>query len=83
MGNRGIEYDGSQYTPEQREFMVAMDRYKRSNRRPFPTWKEVLDVLVSLGWRRVAEPADLPRPNLRLTEVGGGPSEGEGQNRSL
>ena len=40
--------------------MKAMDRYKRENRRPFPTWSEVLEVLRSLGYRRVAEPTALP-----------------------
>lgn len=40
--------------------MKAMDRYKRENRRPFPTWSEVLEVLRSLGYRRVAETTDLP-----------------------
>ena len=25
--------------------MKAMERYKRENRRPFPTWSEVLEVL--------------------------------------
>jgi hypothetical protein len=40
---------------EETEFMGAMDRYKRQNRRPFPTWSEVLEVLRSLGYRRVVE----------------------------
>jgi len=40
--------------------MKAMDRYKRENRRPFPTWSEVLEVLRSLGYRKVAEPTSLP-----------------------
>ncbi len=48
------------YTDDEREFMKAMDRYKRENRRPFPTWSEVLEVLRSLGYRRVAEPTPLP-----------------------
>ena len=48
------------YTDEEAEFMKAMDRYKRENRRPFPTWSEVLEVLHSLGYRRVAEPTSLP-----------------------
>jgi hypothetical protein len=41
-------------------FMQAMDRYKRANRRPFPTWSEVLEVLHALGYRRVAEVTELP-----------------------
>ncbi len=48
------------YNDEETDFMKAMDRYKRENRRPFPTWSEVLEVLRSLGYRRVAEPTDLP-----------------------
>jgi hypothetical protein len=56
------------YNDEETEFMKAMDRYKRENRRPFPTWSEVLEVLRSLGYRRVAEPTALP----------GGKKEGSG-----
>jgi len=48
------------YSDEETDFMKAMDRYKRDNRRPFPTWSEVLEVMRSLGYRRVAEPTDLP-----------------------
>lgn len=48
------------YSDDETEFMKAMDRYKRENRRPFPTWSEVLEVLRSLGYRRVAEPTALP-----------------------
>ena len=50
----------SQFALRMTEFMKAMDRYKRENRRPFPTWSEVLEVLRSLGYRRVAEPTALP-----------------------
>lgn len=48
------------YSEDESEFMKAMDRYKRENRRPFPTWSEVLEVMRSLGYRKVAEPTDLP-----------------------
>jgi hypothetical protein len=48
------------YTEEEIGFMRAMDQYKRDNRRPFPTWSEVLEVLYSLGYRKVAEPTALP-----------------------
>jgi hypothetical protein len=41
------------YTPEQTEFMLAMDKYKRENRRPFPNWSEVLAVAISLGYRKM------------------------------
>jgi hypothetical protein len=48
------------YSEEEIIFMKAMDQYKRDNRRPFPTWSEVLEVLRALGYRRTAEPTDLP-----------------------
>lgn len=48
------------YTEEEIGFMKAMDQYKRDNRRPFPTWSEVLEVVRALGYRKVAEPTALP-----------------------
>ena len=48
------------YNDEEIEFMKAMDLYKRANRRPFPTWSEVLEVLIALGYRRVEKPTALP-----------------------
>ena len=40
--------------------MKAMDQYKRDNRRPFPTWSEVLEVLRSLGYRKTETATALP-----------------------
>ena len=58
-----------------------MDRYKRENRRPFPTWSEVLEVLRSLGYRRVAEAgrcrAGRRRRTPSVTQTPG-PGAGEG-----
>jgi hypothetical protein len=48
------------YTDDEIHFMKAMDQYKRDNRRPFPTWSEVLEVLRALGYRKVAEATALP-----------------------
>ncbi len=39
---------------EQFEFVMAMDEYKRMNKRPFPSWTEVLEVIKYLGYRKVA-----------------------------
>lgn len=41
-------------TPDDVEFGKAMEDYKRKKDRPFPTWHEVLDVLLSLGYRKTA-----------------------------
>lgn len=40
---------------EQFEFVMAMDEYKRANKKPFPSWTEVLEVVKYLGYRKVAE----------------------------
>jgi hypothetical protein len=61
------------YSDDETEFMKAMDRYKRENRRPFPTWSEVLEVLRSLGYRRVAEPTDLPGRGSGVVAAPGAP----------
>lgn len=42
------------YTDEEISFMKAMEDYKAAFARPFPTWSEVLEVLKSLGYRKVA-----------------------------
>ena len=47
-------------TDEQLEFLSAIDEYKKVNKRPFPTWTEVLDVIKALGYRKVAD-----RQNIR------------------
>ncbi len=46
-------------TEEQFEFLMAINEYKQVNRRPFPSWSEVLDVMTALGYRKVAEPQDI------------------------
>jgi len=48
------------YSDDEISFMRAMDQYKRDNRRPFPTWSEVLEVLYALGYRKVEEPTTMP-----------------------
>lgn len=64
---------------EQLEFIKALDEYKRVNNRPFPTWTEVLDVALYLGYRKVAPIGDFklskgrqhpPRDAARKTRTG-------------
>ncbi len=40
------------YTPEEIQFMTAMDEYKRVNGRMFPTCSEILEVLRKLGYEK-------------------------------
>ena len=47
------------YSSEEIDFMGAMDDYKRRSGRQFPTWSEVLEVLRSMGYRKVAEPNEI------------------------
>lgn len=46
---------GSEYSDEEREFLLAVERYKRERNRPFPTWVEVLRIAKALGWRKVVD----------------------------
>jgi hypothetical protein len=46
------------YNAEQLEFLRAMERFRRVTQ--FPTCHEVLQVVYSLGYRRVAAPTALP-----------------------
>jgi hypothetical protein len=53
------------YTADQLELSLAMDAYKRSSGRMFPTWREVLEVLTGLGYAKTKKPRTrkgLPRP---------------------
>jgi hypothetical protein len=40
------------YAPEEVEFMRALEAYKRSSGRMFPTCSEILEVVRSLGYVR-------------------------------
>lgn len=40
------------YDDDELEFLKAMDAFKRVNRKPFPTYTEILGVLKKLGWRK-------------------------------
>jgi hypothetical protein len=48
------------YNNDEVQLMRAMDQYKRDNRRQFSTWCEVLEVMLALGYRKVAEPTRMP-----------------------
>ena len=50
-------------TTEQFEFVMAIEAYKKVNRRLYPTWTEVLEVLQQLGYRKV-EARDIRLENV-------------------
>jgi len=43
-----------EYRPDELEFMQAVERYKLRSGRMFPTYSELLEVVRSLGYERVA-----------------------------
>lgn len=55
-------FPGSEYDADSVEFMLAMERYIREQRRRFPTWQEALAVARSLGYRKVETATKLPAP---------------------
>lgn len=61
------------YNTEEIEFMSAMDQYKRTSGRMFPTCSEVLEVIKSLGYIKVTE----QEPQADANE----PSEAEQQQK--
>jgi hypothetical protein len=58
-------------TAEQFEFVMAIQTYKKVNKRLYPTWTEVLEVLQQLGYRKVLKrELDLPEiPEPELAHV--------------
>jgi hypothetical protein len=55
-------------TAQQFEFVMAIEAYKKVNKRMYPTWTEVLEVIQQLGYRKVASRAinleNCPEPEL-------------------
>jgi hypothetical protein len=53
---------------EQFEFIMAIETYKKVNKRMFPTWTEILEVIHQLGYRKVEHRninlEDVPEPTL-------------------
>ena len=56
--DRRIAEEG-EMNDEQFEFIMAVNEYKRVNKRAFPTWTEILDIIRALGYRKVADPQDI------------------------
>ena len=50
-------------TAEQFEFCMAIQTYKKVNKKMYPTWTEVLEVIRQLGYRKVM-PRDIKLENV-------------------
>ncbi len=55
-----IEAEEGSFSGEPLEFVMAVDAYKRHNNKPFPTLTELFELLVGLGYRKVAIPTIRP-----------------------
>lgn len=53
------------YRAAEQEFMFAMHAYKASSGRLYPTWSEVLEVLVGLGYEQPASHGETRAAGLR------------------
>jgi len=54
-------------TAEQFEFVMAIQTYKRVNKRLYPTWTEILEIIDQLGYRKVMPrniTLEAPEPEL-------------------
>jgi hypothetical protein len=58
---------------EQFEFVMAIETYKKVNKRMYPTWTEVLEVITQLGYRKVEhrniKMDSVPEPELTKSKV--------------
>jgi hypothetical protein len=55
-------------TNEQFEFCMAIETYKKVNKKMYPTWTEVLEVIRHLGYRKVS-PRDIKLENCPEPEL--------------
>jgi hypothetical protein len=64
--DRRVAEEG-EMSAEQFEFVMAVEAYKKVNKRLYPTWTEILEVLNQLGYRKVLPRTirlDAPEPEL-------------------
>ena len=73
------------YTGDEIEFMNALQEYKRSSGRMFPTCSEVLEVIKKLGYQKRPEqqPAEQPAAEIEADSVEQPPQPAEEQLQPL
>ena len=57
------------YTNDEIQFMQALDDYKRSSGRMFPTCSEILEVVRKVGYVKVVDPETLDQPLETTTGI--------------
>lgn len=80
-GRRRTDYrraaEEGEMTEEQLAFILSMDEYKRVNNRPYPSLTEILDVILYLGYRKVADPGEHELTKARQTPKRGAPKQAD------
>ena len=64
-------------TGEQFEFVLAIETYKKVNKRLYPTWTEILEIIRQLGYRKVLKrkiSLSIPEPTLTKLDANGKPT---------
>jgi hypothetical protein len=58
LGDIRKDAEEGEYSGELYEFVMALDEYKKVNKRPFPSYSEIFELIKYLGYRKVAERAE-------------------------
>jgi hypothetical protein len=54
-------FPGWDYSDEEREFLLAVDDYKRRKRRPHPSLRELFQIILRLGYRKPVVERAMPQ----------------------
>ena len=68
--DRRVAEEG-EMSAEQFEFVMAVEAYKKVNKRLYPTWTEILEVINQLGYRKILPRTirlEAPEPELTKLE---------------
>ena len=65
------------YNEQEIQFMHAMDEYKQLSGRMFPTCSEILEVVMKLGYRQIADAQVVYDPNAESNNVSDDSEEDE------
>lgn len=57
------EAEEGEMNTEQFEFIMAIETYKKVNKRLYPTWTEILEIVRQLGYRKI-QPRDMKLENV-------------------
>ena len=57
------EAEEGEMNVEQFEFIMAIETYKKVNKRLYPTWTEILEIVRQLGYRKI-QPRDMKLENV-------------------